>query len=404
MQILMISDVYFPRINGVSTSIQSFRRELQRQGHRVTLVVPDYGYTTDQGHATDDDVDLVRVPCWRMPYDPEDRLMRPRALRRTLEGLTQAFDLVHIQTPFAAHYTGLAYARRHGLPVVESYHTFFEEYLFHYIPLLPKGLLRWAARRFTRSQCNRVDALVVPSSAMLAVLRNYGVATAASVIPTGVTVPDASQGDMNLFRERHRLPRGRPTLIHVGRVAFEKNIGFLLQVIQRLAQALPDLLLVIAGEGPAQAALQRQCRQLGIEANVRFIGYLERERELSDCYRCGDAFIFASRTETQGLVLLEAMAHGLPVVSTAVMGTRDIIEPQQGALHAPEEVAGFSALVAQLLRDTGLRQRLSGEGILFAQQWSMPELSRRLLTLYQHSLSAGRDVEKQAMEDRRANP
>ena len=375
----MISDVYFPRINGVSTSIQSFRRELQRQGHQVTLMVPDYG------HHDADDAQLVRVAGWRLPFDPEDRLMRPRALRRALDGLTRRFDLVHIQTPFAAHYAGLAYARRQRLPVVASYHTFFEEYLFHYIPLLPRRALRWAARRFTRSQCNRVDALVVPSNAMLAVLRAYGVATPAAVIPTGIPALSAVTDDGEAFRARHGLPSGRPTLIHVGRLAFEKNIDFLLRVVQQLTETVPEVLLVIAGEGPARTALQRQSRALGIEANVRFIGYLERERELPHCYRCGDAFIFASRTETQGLVLLEAMAHGLPVVSTAVMGTRDIIEPQRGALHAPEQVAGFSAQVARLLGDKRLRHRLAAEGIAFAAEWSLPQLGQRLAAWYRDS-------------------
>jgi 1,2-diacylglycerol 3-alpha-glucosyltransferase len=164
LHILMVSDVYFPRINGVSTSIQTFRAELERLGIRVTVVAPSYPAVDI---ATDGPTDTIRMPSRAVPLDPEDRLMRWQALAdldRRLAGVD--IDLVHVQTPFAAHYAGLRLARSRGIPCIATYHTHFEEYLFHYIRFLPKAALRAAARALARHQCNALDAVVVPSQPM----------------------------------------------------------------------------------------------------------------------------------------------------------------------------------------------------------------------------------------------
>ena len=203
--------------------------------------------------------------------------------------------------------------------------------------------------------------MVVPSRAMRDVLREYGVQGARRVIPTGIELERLSGGNGPAFRQRHGIPPERPVLVHVGRVAFEKNIDFLLRMLVRVRADVPDVLLVIAGEGPSSGHLRRLARRLALERNVLFLGYLDRRNVLLDCYCAGDAFVFASRTETQGLVLLEAMALGLPVVSTAVMGTRDILEAGRGALVPREDETDFAARVADLLRDPALRARLSRE-------------------------------------------
>jgi len=383
VRILMISDVYFPRVNGVSTSISVFRREFIARGHQVTLIAPDYGGPHAESAAEANDADIIRIPARRLPLDPEDRLMRGSAIERLAPRLAQQrFDLVHIQTPFVAHRAGVRLAWQLGLPTVETYHTFFEEYFHCYVPWLPKGWLRAGARRFSRRQCDTVDSIVVPSSAMKEALHRYGVSTPMKVLPTGIELDQFRYGDGAGFRASQGIAPDRPTLVYVGRVAFEKNIGFLLQVVAALRTERPDLLLVIAGEGPAVDALKRQAARLGIADNVRFIGYLDRNGPLQACYAAGDAFVFASRTETQGLVLLEAMALGVPVVSTAVMGTRDVVGPGRGALVAEETVAGFAAQVRRLWQEKGLRTQLAEEARRYAGEWSAGILAEHMLAHY----------------------
>jgi glycosyltransferase involved in cell wall biosynthesis len=289
---------------------------------------------------------------------------------------------VHVHTPFVAHYGGVRFARRARLPCLATYHTFFEEYLHHYLPLLPHPLARFLARAFTRSQCAQVAALIAPSEPMRAVLAAYGVTTPIHVLPTGLPADRFKSGDGAAFRAREGIAAERPLVTYVGRVAHEKNIGFLLTMFTRVLKSVPQALLVIAGEGPARAALRERAAELGLAASVHFAGYLPRERELLDCYAAADVFVFASRTETQGLVLLEAMAQGAPVVSTAELGTRSILVPGSGALVVPEEAGAFAAAVVRVLQDPGLREGLAARGRAYARSWSSALMAQRLAALY----------------------
>ncbi|MFZ9709623.1 MAG: glycosyltransferase [Steroidobacteraceae bacterium] len=379
MRILMLSDVFFPRVNGVSTSIQTYRADLTALGHEVTLVAPQYPSASAQ-----DESGIVRLPSRSVPRDPEDRLMSWRALRDFERGLNvEDVDVVHIQTPFLAHYAGLRIARRLGAPVVETYHTYFEHYLHHYVPALPASWTRALARRVTVSQCRAVQAVISPSRQMAQALRDYGVSTPIEVIPTGLPASCFGPGSGARFRAANGIAADRPLALFVGRVAHEKNIDFLVRMLARLRERVPEVLLVIAGEGPAEAHLRQLVQQSNLAGNVQFIGYLDRHTTLLDCYRAADVFVFASRTETQGLVLLEAMAQRTPVVSTAVMGTVDVLEGCRGAVVVPEELEAFAEATAKVLSSPAWRQDLSDHARHDAERWASRHLAERMLRLYE---------------------
>ena len=377
MRILMVSDVYFPRVNGVSTSIQTLRQALAAAGHTSVLVAPDYPGTAPEA-------DIVRVPGWQVPRDPEDRFMHPRALSAVLNGMKPSdFDLVHIHTPFLAHRAGVRWARKHNLPSVETYHTLFEEYFHHYLPFLPKPWLAAAARMISRKECDGVTAVIAPSSAMKSALQAYGVTSPVHIIPTGIRMADFADCDGAAFRTRYGIAPERPVMAYVGRVAFEKNIDFLLRVTETVRRDLPDVLFVIAGEGPARAQLERTVSRCGLTDNVRFVGYLERRTELPACYCAADAFVFASKTETQGLVLLEAMALGVPVVALAAMGTTDVLKEGAGCRIAPDDVEGFARTLLPLLRNRESARILGEAGKPYAADWSETKMQGAILGLYQ---------------------
>jgi 1,2-diacylglycerol 3-alpha-glucosyltransferase len=383
VRVLLLSDVYFPRVNGVSTSIRTFRSDLPAAGVTSVLLAPAY-----PGVGREHESNIVRVASSGVPRDPEDRRMHLGALRRSLADLrSEAFDLVHIHTPFLAHYAGVRFARAARIPAVATYHTFFEEYLHHYVPLLPRPLGRMLARRFTRSQCAQVQALIAPSEPMRELLAGYGISTPIRVIPTGLPADRFVPGDGGRFRERFRIARDRPLLLYVGRVAHEKNIGFLLRTFVELRRTRRDALLVIAGEGPARESLMAQASELGLGADVTFVGYLDREQGLADCYAAADVFVFASRTETQGLVLLEALAQGRPVVSTAHLGTASILTPGCGARVAPEEPVAFARLVAEILENPDRAALLSEQARRYAITWSSALMAARLAELYREVVS-----------------
>ena len=382
MRVLFVSDVYLPRVNGVSTSIRTFRSDLARLGVETTLVAPAYPGAPDQG-----DDSIIRVPSGAVPRDPEDRRFLGGPLRRALDGaLAAKVDLVHIHTPFIAHYAAVKFAHTHRLPVVATYHTFFEDYLHHYVPILPRRIGRCMARRFTLAQCKDVAALISPSAPMRDALLAYGVTTPIEVLPTGLPAESFVQGDGARFRKRFGLPSDRPLLLYVGRVAHEKNIAFLLRMYVRLRVRRPDAMFVIAGEGPALSQLEKLAHALAVESHVRFIGYLDRDTDLPDCYAAGDAFVFASRTETQGLVLLEAMAQGTPVVSTAELGTRSILTTDCGAYVVPEEEETFAASVAEALQ-LPLTSPRRTQVRAHAASWASLTMARRLMTFYERVLA-----------------
>jgi 1,2-diacylglycerol 3-alpha-glucosyltransferase len=378
VRVLFISDVYFPRVNGVSTSIRTFRQDLTNYGVETVLVAPRYAAV-----GPDDEQGLLRVASGGVPRDPEDRRMRWGALTRTLDSLPRdEFDLVHIHTPFIAHYAGSRFARRAGIPCVATYHTFFEEYLHHYVPALPRGIGRLMARAFTRSQCDAVQALIAPSDPMRDILLEYGVSTPIHVLPTGLPADRFAAGDGNRFRAEAGIPLDRPLMTYVGRVAHEKNIEFLVQVFTKVRQTIPNAMLVIAGEGPARESLRQLVTSLKLDADVYFAGYLDRNKGLLDCYAAANVFAFASRTETQGLVLLEAMAQGAPVVSTAELGTRSILKPDCGAVVVAEQQDEFAAAVIRVLQGPALQKELGDCGLVYAKTWSSASMARRLADLY----------------------
>jgi len=420
VRVLFISDVYFPRVNGVSTSIRTFREDLARCAVETLLVAPRYEPQDARGTQASgtqasgtqasggpdqkapgdarrpgsvDESGVFRVPARQVPGDPEDRRMSWRALTRELDSLeASALDLVHIHTPFIAHYAGVRFARRAGLRAVVTYHTFFEEYLHHYLPVLPRRIGRLLARGFTRSQCAAVEAVIAPSEQMRAVLTDYGLTTPIHVLPTGLAADRFRAGNGAAFRASAGIPTDRPLVTYIGRVAHEKNIAFLVEVFAEVVRSMPSALLVIAGEGPARESLRAQVKALGLESQVHFAGYLERDTALLDCYAAADVLVFASRTETQGLVLLEAMAQGTPVVSIAELGTRSILVPGSGALVVPEERDTFAAAVVRVLSDGTLRAELSERGRTYARSWSSATMAVRLAQLYSEVVNAPRKV------------
>jgi glycosyltransferase involved in cell wall biosynthesis len=383
MNILFISDVFFPRVNGVSTSINTFATELRALGHQVTLIAPSY---------TDEDKQeewIVRVPSHKIYFDPEDRLMNFGKLKALLPWIRDKhFDVIHIHTPFTAHYVGIHFGKKLDIPVVETYHTFFEDYLHHYLPFIPQFISRKLARTISRRQCNAVDGIVSPSKPMLDVLKQYGIKTPAEVVATGLDDSSFASVDGEHFRMSHDIPLAQPMLLFVGRVAHEKNIGFLLEMHVELIKKHPDALLVITGEGPAEESIKHSIDKLGISNKVRMIGYLDRSHELIACYKAADIFVFASKSETQGLVLLEAMAQGTAVVAIAELGTKSILIEGEGVLIAKDDINDFADKVSVLLSDAPKRQMIGEKGRQYAQEkWGAGVLAKKVAKFYKSTIN-----------------
>lgn len=383
MRVLHISDAYLPRIGGLSTSIGTTLAALEDEGIDTVLIAPSYDRDTRasplQGANPYRSGRIVRVPARGVPVSSEDRLMRWRALGAALDSLaSEKFDIVHVHTPFMAHRAGIAFARRLGILAVATYHTLFGEYASHYIPGLPRALGLALAAAHARYQAREYRAIVAPSPGTDAMLRSFGVRAPIFVIPTGLPASAFVPGDAEAFRKAHRIGSDRRILLYAGRVAREKSLPFLIDVLARVRIREPRALLAIAGDGPARAAVEANARALGAASHVRWCGYLDRESHLRDAYAAASAFVFASSTETQGLAMLEAMAQGAPVIARDMPGA----DPRCPAIIVERDLGPFTSAVLEILKSPELKQSRRIASIQFAQLYSSRNMGRALAALY----------------------
>ena len=312
MRIGLFSDTYLPQINGVTTTVHWLREELEHMGHEVYVFCPHYGREKPDPH-------VIRLPAVTFLFHRESRVAFPMPLRaRRILG---ELDAIHSHTPFSLGALALWAARWARIPHVHTYHTLYVAYR-HYLPP-PLRPPRRMAEVLSAAFCNRCDAVTVESTPIRDELLRYGVRVPIHVFPFGVNLRAFSCPIQHDLRADLALPDRAPVLLYVGRLAPEKNVFFLLRMFREVALRRPDVLLVMIGGGPSAEDLVHEASRLGVARRVLFPGYIGHDR-LVDYYRQADLFVFASKTETQGMVVLEAMAAGLPVVAIPEMGVKAV--------------------------------------------------------------------------------
>lgn len=391
MQILAISDVYLPRVCGVSTSLRTLMSELQAKGHAVTLIAPSYPEAAD---SPGDDV--IRVSSYALPFGSADRAMKMHRVLELTERLSSwNYDVVHIHTPFIAHFMGVVLGRRLQVPVVENWNTVYAEDFHRLAPYLRHSWTHAMARWLSHFQCRGVNGLIVNSTGMYQQLQDYGVHRPVKVVPAGIETHLFKGGDGARFRAAHDLGADCPMLLSVGRLEPDSRVEFLLTAVAEVRQEIPDVVFAIVGAGPAEPQLRAHVEQLRLADNVVFVGEIEDQKDLLDCYNAADSFVFAASGESQGNVLLEAMAAGLPVVAAAgAAGTQDILTAESPAVVTDERIGDFAAQVVRVLREPQRRAELALAGREYAQRWSASVTVEQVLDCYQEVASFRRQPER----------
>ena len=377
MRIAHFSDCYVPRINGVVTSLQVLRRAQQAQGDEVQLWVPAY-----PGH-TQSDQGVHRFSSFPQRFQPEDRGLLPWPPARMRQLWSTPADVVHVHTPFNAGLLGWRYARHLGCPMVFTHHTLWEEYA-HYLNVLPLSWARAVGRGLGDFYFRRAAAVVFPSQQIADALTGSRVSATKpwAVIPTGIDAELFAGGDGRAARQELGLDADTPLFLYVGRMGPEKSIDVLLNLFAELVRAGEKGVFALIGGGPGADGLRRQAAELGVAERVRFLGYRPRA-ELRNYLAAGTLFLFASQTETQGLVLLEAAAAGLPVVAVRASGVTEAVDDGvTGWLTPPGELPAMVAAVRQLLADDGKRQALGAAAERRARAFSDAAMARRMDELY----------------------
>lgn len=388
MKVAFTSDVYWPRINGVTVSTNIFLNELTKLGHELRLWAPAYPIPEDQRNLHHQDPRVTRIKSFGLFFSREDRQPSPFQKRQFFRGL-DAFgpELIHIQTEFLLSLWARKYARKKDLPVVMTCHTYFEQYVNYYFPWAPQKTIKRLARWLTYRLFRHADAIISPTEPMKAVLQSYGITCPITVVPTGIPEDDFRGVDKEEERRSSRwllqFPslRGKRILLYVGRVGQEKNLDFLLDVVERVQRHRQDTVLVVAGNGPYLQTFQAHVSERGLQDAVLCLGYVQRE-ELKYLYALADVFTFASVTETQGLVTIEAMMCGTPAVAVGRMGTKEVMAGDNGGFMVDEDPEAFAQAVVRLLDDPELYGQKSAEARAYAQNWTAAKMALRIEALY----------------------
>jgi 1,2-diacylglycerol 3-alpha-glucosyltransferase len=360
------TEIYRPVVNGVVESVEALAEGLRGRGHDVYCFAPRMpGYAEADGP-------VFRMPSLPLPMRTPYRLTLPLVSRRNLNGVIKQLSLVHVHSPFVTGWMGMRYARRYGMPLVYTYHTQLEAYA-HYVPF-EANATRFAASQLTRTFANNADAVVVPTPAMAVRLRDLGVTARIEIVPSGIDVARFGAGRRDEgFRARVGMRRGERLALFVGRLAKEKNLELLLRALARVDDSLK---LVIAGDGPVRHELERRARDLGVAKRTHFLGAVARA-ELPHVYASADAFVMPSTTETQGLVLVEALAAGAYIIAADAPQNRDVLGDAGCIVPATAEA------FAECLQAVGTRSHDAARARRAALHFSLDAQIERMQTLYQ---------------------
>lgn len=379
LRVAVFTNNYLPFIGGVPLSIDRLYRGLIQAGNKVKIFAPEY----PKPWSDPEDGSVVRCPALfnlRLAGFPVANVFS-----RKIKAAFRAFDcdLVHVHHPFWLGKKGMRLAKKRGLPVVLTYHTRLERYT-HYLPFPGTAIKNLAAHLLIKRFANHCNAIVTPTPSTEEYLRNLGVSTLIETIPTGIGMEDYdcwTAPEVRELRSRYAAT-DEPLLISVSRLAREKNLDFLIDGLAKAkAQIHIPFKCLLVGDGPEKTRLEEKVAALGLREQVVFTGNLP-PRDVARCYLAADLFVFASTSETQGMVLIEAMAGGCPVVAVRASGVHDAVRDGYNGLMVAESTGSWAKAVATLLTDRRRLSVLSENSRAFAEAFSEEKIAARVSRLY----------------------
>ncbi len=373
----IFTECYHPVLNGVVVSIDTFRHELEKHGFEYFI------FTTDCPGYLEKEARVFRYPCM-LNFNPKGGrypIAWPQITMTEAPKIAKLnLDLIHSQHLLGVGHLGLRIGRILNLPTILTYHTLLAEYT-HYVPLFA-GLVRQYLINQSRLICNQYDYVVTPSPSMKKVLRQYGVKTPIEPIATGVNLEDFKDPHTREeIESKWHIPRTAKLLLYVSRIAREKNVDFLLEAIRTLAQKRDDFSLLLIGGGPELGEFRKLVESWQLQERIVFTDMIPK-KETNRYFGAADMFVFPSITETQGIVITEAMAAGVPAVAVNIMGPSDIIQDGIDGFLVPLKSAEFAAKIERLLDDDSLRTKMGQEARKNAKKFSVEATAQQMEKLY----------------------
>ena len=381
MKICMFTNTYLPHVGGVARSVSTFANDLRNSGHPVLIVAPEF-----PGQEKAVEGDIIRVPAIQN-FNGSDFSV-PIRLSGTNGKKIAAFspDIIHSHHPFLLGDSALRTARSLNLPLVFTHHTLYERYT-HYVPVDSSALKKFVIELATEyaNLCNQV---IAPSTSIMKLLVKRGVKSDVSALPTGIDLGFFERGDKNRFFRDHRIPPNCFIIGHVGRLAEEKNLPYLARSIVRVVRSEKDVFLVVAGRGDAEKKIETVFAAEGCRDRLVMTGTLSGT-DLADCYAAMDIFAFTSHSETQGLVLAEAMAASTPVIALSASGVNDVLEHDSNGVMLPADASEklFAETLLEIIREPRKREAWRSNALNTAKDFSHTVSAEKLVKLYERIIS-----------------
>lgn len=376
MKIGIFTECYKPVMNGVVVSIDTFQRAIEAEGHEVFIFAPNHPKA------------IVQHRVYRFPAisDPKNRLypiIFPSVqIQKTYipDDICKSLDIVHAQHMFTAGRLAHYVAKRFKKPLVYTYHTLISEYASHYSGLI-SPIVRSYLINMSKRFCNKCDRVITPSTPMKRILESYGVNVPIEVIMTGIEPKNYKKRDNTYLKKKYRIPRDYKILLYLSRIAKEKNLELLLSSFVKIHQSYPESHLMMVGGGPEEAWCNKKIKELKLKSSVTMTGMLSKE-EANKYFGMADLFVFPSITETQGIVIAEAMASGTPPVAVGQMGPVDLIHNGEDGYLVKNNMDDFSGRIIELLKDDKKREEFAQNGLLRIDEFSIKISANKLLKLY----------------------
>jgi len=378
MNIGIFTDTYYPQINGVATSVRMLQKELTRLGHKV------YIFTTTDPLASGVELGVFRLPSMPLVFLPERRMSFFFSPKLLLWLRRVKLDVVHTQTEFPLGFFGRFVSEIFHLPSVHTYHTIYEDYV-HYIAnghlITPR-----MAQQFSRIFCNRANVVVTPAEKSNALLQSYGVKRPIRTIPTGIDFSPFSRDkysaeDIIEAKRELGIDPDAPLVVFVGRIAIEKSLDVVVKAMPKLLEKLPAAKLAIVGEGPAIPIISALAVELGVYESVIFAGP-KRWETIGKYYQMGDAFVTASKTETQGLTYIEAIAAKTPVVAKKDRSIDGVVENGKTGFTF-EEDGELPDLLYYILSHKADMKKITDDAFENIQALSAEQFAKNIEALYE---------------------
>lgn len=396
MKILIATDAYWPNINGVAISVESFKNELEKLGHEVFIFAPCYNYRikTDKRIMNKNNKlkNVYRFKALKLFFSKNDRLVYKTEIKKFFKIADEIKpDILHIQTEWSMGRFLSKYSKKRNIPLVMSYHTNWEEFA-SYIKFWPKRYIPWLVKYILNKVTENIDVAIYPTKSMIDILEKNNIFNKEKVIiPTGIDIDyfqkisrDERKNSPFIINKYPEL-KGHKILLYVGRVSPEKNIEFLIDGFEILRKKRSDIKFLIVGDGISKGDISKYIKSKNLDNDIYLTGFIGRDK-INEVYSFSDLFVFSSVVESQGLVVIEAMASATPIVAIGEKGVKETMCGDNGGFMINNSLDEFVEKTSLLLDDDNLYKIKSKEAFDFSQKFDITNLTLKLESVYKKLL------------------